>query len=492
VVQEIELKLILAPRDKDFLQTHPILDPQSVKSTRLNLSNQYFDTVDQKLTKSGIALRIRSFGDHWVQTVKGKGRNVAGLHQRLELEWPLDKPELNLSLIPEELWPKGLKLEDIQPLFITNFTRDLRVIKTHEDTEIEMVIDEGEAIAEDRRDAICEVELELKSGNADQLFDVALDLAKNCPLVPSDVSKAERGYRLVNNNYNVLADLPVIDADQSIEAGFEQVISYELESLQRQWEAFHYSENWTHLHSFRNTLGNIRTNLLLFRDMLTPEGTVEAIESLDWLEQKLTPILNWWPACYVLSKQVSKEPRSASEQLQQAKAMQALEQLADLERQPKFGYNLLLLSRWMHKREWMNHHTAQTLEKAQSKMGQAMLEPLRRQWIALHLSDCGGNASSWLQKQPMIQGLTHMCQTLESIFGAEMGTMRRELEQLEDNLVELSAMDVVDKLGDWIQDLSQNEKQSINSWARNQTVIMREMNLHAERFLQKLSTDTAH
>jgi len=492
MVQEVELKLILAPRDRDFLQTHPILNQESAKATRLNLSNQYFDTPDQQLTKAGIALRIRSFGDHWVQTVKGKGRNVAGLHQRLELEWPLDKPELDLGLIPEDLWPKGVQLEDIAPLFTTDFSRDLRVINTNNGTEIEVVIDEGHAIAGDRHDPICEVELELKSGDAYQLFDVALDLAKDCPLVPSDVSKAERGYRLVNNNYNVLADLPEIDANQSIETGFEQVMAYELESLQRQWEAFHYSENWTHLHSFRNTLGNIRTNFLLFRDMLTLEGTAGAIESLDWIEQQLTPILNWWPACYVLSKHASEEPRSASEQLQQAKAMQALEQLAELERQPKFGYNILLLSRWLHKREWTNHHTDQTLHKAQSKMGQAMLEPLRQQWMALHLSDCGGNASSWLEKQPMIQGLTHICQTLESIFGTEMKTMRLELELLEDNLVELSAMDVVDKMGDWIQDLTQNEKQSINSWARSQTVIMREMNLHAQKFLQTISTNMSH
>lgn len=492
MVEEVELKLILAPRDKAALETHPIFNVSADQSEHHNLSNQYFDTPDQLLTKAGFALRVRAFGDRWVQTIKGKGTNIAGLHQRLELEWPLESPELDLSLVPSDMWPEDLVLEDIQPLFKTDFSRNQWLVSVEDDTDIEIVIDQGAVFASDDSDAISEIELELKKGNPAQLFETALKLAEQYPLVPSDVSKAERGYRLVNKTYNAWAELPVIDQKQSIERAFEQVMSYELESLQRQWEAFHYSENWKHLYNFRNTLGNIRTNFLLFHEMLTEAGTESALRSLDWLDNKMTPILNWWPACYALSKQASEQPGSVSEQLQQAKARQALVQLSQLEQQPEFGSNLLKLSRWLHQREWASHHTDKSRKKAAAPIGDAMLEPLREQWLSLQLSECGGNVSSWLERQPMIQGLTHICQTLENIFGSEMVTMRRELELLDNNLVELSSMDVITKLGGWIQELSQEEQQSINSWARSQTVVMREMNIHAQRFLQGISLTVAH
>ena len=486
MAQEIELKLSLDDQDKDLLIKHPLF-ADATEFERWFLHNRYFDTPDQQLTQAGISLRIRSQGDQLIQTLKGRGSHLSGLHQRLEIEWPLEKAELDFSVIPAGLIPESVNLDDIVPLFQTDFDRTQWQIKTP-DADLWVMVDQGVVRCGEQETPISEVELELHQGNPTALFDVALTLTKDFPLVPNDVSKAERGYRLLNQTPSAWAKPPVIDAHATLESAFEQVMAFELESLHRLWEAFHFSQNWNYLHQFRNTLGNIRTNFLLFSKMLHPDGVAVANEAVDWLDHNISPMLNWWPACFVLSQQASEQPRSASDQLHHLKALQALEQLAQLQRRPEFGHNLLVLGRWLYTRDWAKHHTEKTSTRANAEIGTALLGPVKQQWLALQLEECGGNVSSWLERQSVIRGLNHICTTLEHAMGADMSLMREELQALENSLVELSAMDVVSKLGDWIENLSQEEQQSINSWARSQTVIMRNMNELSQRMLFGMST----
>src|SRR5690606_24685239 len=61
---------------------------------------------------------------------------------------------------------------------------------------IELALDEGWVIAGERKAPILEVELELRQGNLAELFNLAQELAQEVPVWLSDISKAERGYRL--------------------------------------------------------------------------------------------------------------------------------------------------------------------------------------------------------------------------------------------------------------------------------------------------------
>lgn len=487
MVQEIELKLSISVQDRDALLQHEIVRQAASSFKQLQLVNQYFDTPDQLLTKHQIALRIRTDGDRWIQTIKGKGSQAAGLHQRLELEWELSKPELDISLVPSDIWPDSVNPEKLAPLFNTDFSRQQWQLTGPDGAHIELVLDQGAVTCDSDTDVISEIELELKSGQPSALFRLALELAKDIPLVPCDISKAERGYRLINKQPRAWAEMPEVRPEQPIQSVFESVMAYELETLQRQWEVFQFTQNWTHLYQFRNTLGNIRTHFLLFSDMLATAGVESAIGHVDWLEAQVSPLLSWWPACFVLSQQASDQPRSVSDQLHQAKARQALDQLERLRRTPEFGAAMLSLGDWLHCRNWTKHHTDVTAARAAQSIGKAMLEPLRQTWLSMQLSECGGNVSAWLQKQSMVHGLNHVCQTLERILGKDMQSLRQELSRLEDNLVELSAMDMASHLGDWLRDISQDERLSINSWARSQTVVMRNMNRLAGRMLDTLA-----
>ncbi|MFY0665500.1 MAG: CYTH domain-containing protein [Natronospirillum sp.] len=198
---EIELKLLLPASARASLIAHPLL--QNIPAEQFTLSNIYCDTPQQALTQAGIALRLRNKGSQWLQTLKARGEAQGGLHARQEWEMAIAGPALEWDKLPTEVLPVGLTLGAVQPLFETTFERRTWQV-THNDSVIELALDQGLARAGDATQPIGEIELELISGKPDDLFSLAEVLAADIPLLPSDISKAERGYRLVNG----LSDWP--------------------------------------------------------------------------------------------------------------------------------------------------------------------------------------------------------------------------------------------------------------------------------------------
>lgn len=193
---EIELKLRLPPSALAALRADPLW--ARTRATRKQLDNIYFDTPQRTLAQAGIGLRLRSDGKHWLQTVKGGGASRAGLHQREEIEFPVAGPALEwapLAGTPFEPMITPLK-DQLQPQFRTRFEREIREVTGAAGGIIEVAIDHGEILAGEHKEALCEVELELKSGPVDELFALALLLVERHPLVLDNRSKAERGDRL--------------------------------------------------------------------------------------------------------------------------------------------------------------------------------------------------------------------------------------------------------------------------------------------------------
>lgn len=194
---EVELKLLLPPSAQARLLAHPLLQEPGLVAERFDLVNIYCDTPEQTLTQSGIALRLRNKGSQWLQTLKTRGAAQVGLHARSEWEMPIAGPALEWDKLPADLLPAGLALDTVQPLFETTFTRHTWQVK-HNESRIELAMDEGAARAGNATQPIGEIELELVEGSPADLFSLAEQLATTLPLLPSDISKAERGYRLVN------------------------------------------------------------------------------------------------------------------------------------------------------------------------------------------------------------------------------------------------------------------------------------------------------
>ena len=81
------------------------------------------------------------------------------------------------------------------PLFEVHVER--RTWNVHQDNSTnEVVVDRGQVVANDRSSSICEMELELKDGNADALFPLARQINAVVPLCLGVLTKSERGYQL--------------------------------------------------------------------------------------------------------------------------------------------------------------------------------------------------------------------------------------------------------------------------------------------------------
>ena len=203
---EIELKLLIDPADIPLLQQHPVLkNAHQPEPDRQKLHSIYFDTPECDLARLKMALRLRLVGKQWIQTVKGGGKVEGGLHQRQEWEVPVVGGAPDFEKLAESPW-SGVFTPSLQsrlaPIFVTDFWRTTWLLEGAEGV-VELALDTGEVQASLARVAICEVELELKSGKPAALFDLASMLQTSIALKPEDQSKADRGYMLYRNRANL-------------------------------------------------------------------------------------------------------------------------------------------------------------------------------------------------------------------------------------------------------------------------------------------------
>ena len=196
---EVELKLDAKSSAIDAVrQCISTLSHQHVEPSKL--TNIYFDTKERQLRQWDMGLRIRGYDDHYEMTIKTAGQAISGLHQRPEYNVDIDSPVLDLAAFPEEIWPEGTDLQALQSqleiLFSTNFVRE-KWLTTFEDSEIEIVFDQGLISAGSKDLPIQEFELELKKGFVADVLNLAKKLADIDGLHLSSVSKAARGYSLL-------------------------------------------------------------------------------------------------------------------------------------------------------------------------------------------------------------------------------------------------------------------------------------------------------
>tara|TARA_Y100000814_G_scaffold246708_2_gene192209 strand:+ start:5864 stop:7105 length:1242 start_codon:yes stop_codon:yes gene_type:complete len=209
LIQETELKLRLSSKTMALLIQHPLITNRLVGNWQtVSLYNQYFDTANLALNKADVALRLRKDGERVIQTLKGRGECVGGLFVRNEMDWYLDNYELNLELLACSCWLKvlaNLDKRSIHPVFTNHFKRTKAILKWHwenQPVEVEVAFDIGSVESAGEVDDIYELELEMRKGPVEALIQLAIELASCFSLIPSSISKAERGYRLLKVSPN--------------------------------------------------------------------------------------------------------------------------------------------------------------------------------------------------------------------------------------------------------------------------------------------------
>jgi triphosphatase len=250
--------------------------PHSRPVTR-KLFSAYYDTPDGHLRARGVALRLRRQSGRWIQAIKYEGGASAGLHQRIEHEKGLAVQLPDLTALAQagfdDLVRKRRVRGALGVAFTTEFARRSATFRPDRDTQIEVAVDRGAINAGRSSDPICEVELELKAGNPQALFALALELVRSMPARLDNRSKAERGYALVlgQEAAPVKASPSALDPDSTVDEAFVSLASQCIAHLQANEQGLIEGRDPEYLHQARVAIRRLRSLLRIFSEAL-PES----------------------------------------------------------------------------------------------------------------------------------------------------------------------------------------------------------------------------
>jgi triphosphatase len=289
--REVELKLEFSPADTARLVSHPALAPDLGPAEECDLISTYFDTPDCALHKKGVYLRVREAGGRFLQTIK-TAKSATEMFERYEWERELPdrRPDLDSA--------KGTALEPfltpeiraaLRPVFETRIRRRIhRLLRNG--SEIEAAIDRGEISTRAQTCPICELELELRSGDKRELFRLARAIAAELPLRIEVKTKAERGFELHAGRrleaekaapLDVPPDMPVGEAFRAIALGcLRQIVANEPAVCAGQSEA---------LHQMRIGVRRLRAAITIFADIARGEEMERIKAELRWIMRELGP-----------------------------------------------------------------------------------------------------------------------------------------------------------------------------------------------------------
>lgn len=158
------------------------------------MSTTYYDTADSALSRNRWTLRCRREGDRDICTLKTPGAgNSRG-------EWELEESSITRALVPLSRMSGCLELLELASRGLVavcgaKFTRQALDL-TFDSFSAELAMDRGVLYSGSRQIPLCELELELKSGDPDAMVAFALEFARKYNLQPEPASKYARASRL--------------------------------------------------------------------------------------------------------------------------------------------------------------------------------------------------------------------------------------------------------------------------------------------------------
>jgi inorganic triphosphatase YgiF len=305
---EIELKLAV-------VKGRPGRARKAFRKARLertSIDDVYFDTPDANLRRRGLVLRLRHDGDRWMQTLKAsaKSRSIVPVRGEWEVTLPARSGMPTLDLERFDIGPrrvllrKGLKASELAPVFRVKTSRE-RGVLSHGDSIIEVALDRGELRVDidgrRRRLPLAEIELELKSGRAEDLLAAASLLVndgRGLRLVPALRTKSERGYALAGSTGLDVARASarsfgdLVDADMRSSEALRAVVRHGLAIVVTNVDALRAGSAGEHLHQARVALRRMRSAIRLFDpDAKDLPGRMR--NELRWLTGALGEARDW-------------------------------------------------------------------------------------------------------------------------------------------------------------------------------------------------------
>jgi len=301
--RETELKLALSPE-----QAQTLVDEKALRRFRAGpaqtrrLTSTYYDTPRQLLRKRGIALRVRDDGTSLCQTLKVPTSGPAGMQNFMEWTLPLDSPVPILAAFDAPVLGKPAAIRrlslSLQPLFTTDFERTTALLKTRR-AKIELAVDQGLIRAGSKEapavETICEVELELISGNPSELLRIAIAICETRNARPSFLTKAQRGYALVSPTVgrgSRKASPTALSTEMTIHGAFREITTGTLEQLIANIEPASHGDP-DGVHQLRVGMRRLRAALGAFKTVLPYHKRKAFNSELRWFQQRFAPARDW-------------------------------------------------------------------------------------------------------------------------------------------------------------------------------------------------------
>ncbi len=299
MAEEIELKLRLSPgRVAPFKRAvRRRTDAQARGRTR-RLASVYFDTPRLDLKAYGATLRIRHMGQRRLQTLKLPAEDASGLQNFQEHERAIAADLPDLAGVGDQDFAAYLGdrnvLPNLAPLFGTEFRRTAWLVQFN-GSSIEVALDVGECRVGERRLAICEAELELKSGLPERLFELALALHRDVPVAWEYETKAARGYRLAAGEASPTqrARLVPLDHEMTARAAFTAMARACLEQIRANEACARLGEDTEGVHQFRVGLRRLRALVGAYRKAMAADVSGYLARELDWLQTQFGAARDW-------------------------------------------------------------------------------------------------------------------------------------------------------------------------------------------------------
>jgi len=444
---EVELKLAAQAADLPELERALVeMAPGSV-SSRSRLVSTYYDTPDLALKRRGVSLRVREQDGRFIQTVKTGDPTRGDVLTRGEWEDELAEsgPDAHAAQSGDHL-PEGVA-GDLQPLFATDVTRTMVAIEPAAATRIEAAIDEGEIRAgADGNEPISEIELELKSGDAAALYDVALRLLDVAPIRIEPRSKSERGYRLRDETEAappvIHAEPVVLDPTMTVEAALQEIGRTCLAHLLHN-EAAALARVPEGVHQMRVAVRRIRSAISACKDLLPAENRRWISRELAWLVDILGAARNLdvfasdllQPARTALSHEAGIADLATAIDRARRVAYDRVEQAIHSERH---AAGLLRLSHWFEARAWREGPGSGRSALLTSPIGELAPRLLDRRWREVRKRSKGFGRMTARQRHKLriaAKKLRYTIELLGSLFDRDdLQRFVRRLKRLQDDL----------------------------------------------------------
>jgi inorganic triphosphatase YgiF len=291
--REIELKLDVPIPSLPRLSRSSLFKGKAASARKpASRVSVYFDTKKLKLHNNSLSLRVRRIGSRRVQTIKKENGASAGLFDRNEWEHEIGAKQHDLDAAGDTalapLVSNKLR-RGLRPVFATRVHRKVVQIRSG-DSEVELSIDRGKIEAGRKSSPLCELELELKQGDAADLFKLAKALAEEVPVQLAVRSKAERGYALLTTEKSaVVKATPIaIAPDNDVQSAFQAIAKACLYQLVAN-QPLMLDGDPDGLHQMRVSLRRLRAAISLFSDMLANMQTDGLKAELKWITGELGP-----------------------------------------------------------------------------------------------------------------------------------------------------------------------------------------------------------